>query len=1474
MKKYLSTLILSLSLVLLFVLWGYSASKAAGSITIDSSLNYGTSYNYKFSSSKLYDKYAIEYIMYSKDSNQYFYEKNEYTSSTSLRNTIVNATVKLEELPLSSNSYNLSEDVLQININFIKSSSCGFQNLETNCKVDSLSHSVTVSYPTPVNISPTNGYSTSNSSITLEATSEHSSISGYFYKFENNSYTRLSNSTLTLDKTGTYSWYAINNFGKTSEAFTITKVVADTKKPTLVSPSNNANITTANITLQATDNVAIDAYYYKSDKETNYAKSVDGQITVEDGLTYTWYAVDTSNNQSSSWNFTVALADTTNPVNSSPLNGAQLTVLPIKLTATDNKGVTAYYYKNNNQSEYTKSTDGSISSLTPNVEYSWYAEDASGNRSETWTFTYYVPDTTKPTLTSPSNNATISNLPVTLTATDNVKVSAYYYKNTNDSSYTLSTTGVIDSLVDGTYVWYAVDEAGNKSNEWTFTFLSADTTDPTLTSPANNSTIKTLPLTLSATDNRGIKGYYYKTSSASSYTYTTTGVINDLTDGDTYTWYAVDTSDNQSSSWSFKVQLDDVTPPVGSSPKNNATIYTNSVTLVATDNKGISGYYYKKSTNSVYSYSKDGNITGLSENTTYNWYAVDTSDNKSAVYSFTYAVPDTTKPTIVSPKNNATVTTKSVTLVATDNVAISTYYYKADGDVNWTITLTGEIEKLTDSVNYSWYATDTSGNKSDTVTFYVSIVDSEMPEIVSPDYGATLNTVNVQLVASDDKGIKYYVYSDVRYQQWKITTDGTFVGEHGVSYYWYAVDHVGNETSYYMVTVLLNDTTKPTNKTPANNATVTNSYVQLKATDNLKVAKYYISKNGGSYTELLSDYATNLANNTTYSWYAVDANGNESSTFKFKTSYSNGNITNIYPSNNVRINEYAFYLTASSSKGITKYYYKLNNGSTVWAETEDGFIERLNYDMEYWWYAVDSAGNESEVYSFVYDYKESYNEGHITILKPSQDGYTNQTFITVQATATAGIAYIRYKVNNPVAYSTCIIDANNSCNIRNLTNNDVVRINAVDNNYSYSEYITIRVDLEEPETGKVTATGTDNINVSIAVGSDNFEAIYMYRLNGGEWIEYTSTKSLQFAGRGTYLLETRAVDGAGNEAIDSYKYTIGDPLTAPKITVNSGIIGTWTNKDVRLTVTPQNNHTNYYCLEDTCTKITTETTVTLSTDFNGAFYTKTTDDNKTYFTSTPVYIKIDKTAPIIGTVFAPTERYNINGEYSYISIDAETIIEASNSYEIYYKFRDVNDEWKPLTNGRVPLYSYYIAKSGTYYVDIMIQDAAGNESDIRSVELLVDVEGPQINIYEKPVLDIQYDDNGYATKWTIKFEDIVDDYGYVYHVHFQMWDQYAFENGLESVVNISEYTPEDTDSFYYDATHLENTKWYFLLYVCDSYINCSYSNLYYYSKTDTGPGFTGGDSTTISNKSFGDYTQDVLIGIAAVFVLTRKKKLI
>ena len=83
MKKYITTLIFTLFLGLTIMILGVNNVKAASNIDIDSSLNYGTSYNYKLTSSMNFDKYTIEYILYSKDSNQYYYAIDEYNSAVS-----------------------------------------------------------------------------------------------------------------------------------------------------------------------------------------------------------------------------------------------------------------------------------------------------------------------------------------------------------------------------------------------------------------------------------------------------------------------------------------------------------------------------------------------------------------------------------------------------------------------------------------------------------------------------------------------------------------------------------------------------------------------------------------------------------------------------------------------------------------------------------------------------------------------------------------------------------------------------------------------------------------------------------------------------------------------------------------------------------------------------------------------------------------------------------------------------------------------------------------------------------------------------------------------------------------------------------------------------------------------------------------------------------------------------------------------
>ena len=70
-----------------------------------------------------------------------------------------------------------------------------------------------------------------------------------------------------------------------------------------------------------------------------------------------------------------------------------------------------------------------------------------------------------------------------------------------------------------------------------------------------------------------------------------------------------------------------------------------------------------------------------------------------------------------------------------------------------------------------------------------------------------------------------------------------------------------------------------------------------------------------------------------------------------------------------------------------------------------------------------------------------------------------------------------------------------------------------------------------------------------------------------------------------------------------------------------------------------------------------------------------------------------------------------------------------------------------------------------------------------------------------------------------------------YHMHFQIWDQKAYDEGLDSIVSLSFYTEEGESSFSYDMTHLaDGTRYYFLAYVVDDLINASYSDLYYFDK--------------------------------------------
>ncbi|MBF8264796.1 MAG: hypothetical protein HW384_660 [Dehalococcoidia bacterium] len=270
-------------------------------------------------------------------------------------------------------------------------------------------------------------------------------------------------------------------------------------------------------------------------------------------------------------------------------------------------------------------------------------------------------------------------------------------------------------------------------------------------------------LTLSATDNVGVMGYYLSTNTttpsasdagwmpvASTASYSA-NVKYTLSSGDgskaVYVWFK-DAAGNISNTASDSITLDTTAPSNSAVSINKGATYTNStyatLTLSASDTIGVSGYYLSTETTmpsvpstgwtpvtSTASYSANANYTlssGDGSKTIYVWYK-DSAGNVSNMASGSITL-DTTAPviTITSPTPNSTYTATGSTISlggsASDNtsgVLRVTWSNSlggsgiASGTTSWSISgisiFLGQINVITVT------AQDRAGNKStDTIT--------------------------------------------------------------------------------------------------------------------------------------------------------------------------------------------------------------------------------------------------------------------------------------------------------------------------------------------------------------------------------------------------------------------------------------------------------------------------------------------------------------------------------------------------------------------------------------------------------------------------------------------------------------------------------------------------------------------------------------------------------------------------------------
>ena len=327
------------------------------------------------------------------------------------------------------------------------------------------------------------------------------SLSSVEIKLYNNSGTQLASGKGSISKSLSNGRYKVNLYrkietgaGYTMWGYTInlnSYFQIDTTKPTIsgASTSKTGKYTNSSFTVTAKDSGSgVALFYMKKPGSSTFTSSSSSSRTVSSGSTnglYTFYAKDKAGNESA---YYYVYYDNTVPIGTLKTAGGVSFASggPInesfQYTATDSgSGIASLQYKKPNSSAWLNYTSGMpISAATSsNGWYYFRAMDKAGNYSAEKSVCL---DTGKPSgrvykeNNSVSDGSIVKGSFIKFTASDTLSgVEACYVKKPGASSFLLYTDGT-PLMEEGKYKFYAVDNAGNKSETYT---IGLDNAKPT-----------------------------------------------------------------------------------------------------------------------------------------------------------------------------------------------------------------------------------------------------------------------------------------------------------------------------------------------------------------------------------------------------------------------------------------------------------------------------------------------------------------------------------------------------------------------------------------------------------------------------------------------------------------------------------------------------------------------------------------------------------------------------------------------------------------------------------------------------------------------------------------------------------------------------------------------------------------------------------------------------------------------------------
>ncbi len=783
-------------------------------------------------------------------------------------------------------------------------------------------------------------------------------VSRIWYNINNGANTTYTTTTTTILADGTYTIRAFcndtsNNNASASRTFSINTTVtppADTTPPVIVINRPLAqvyNITTIPINLTCTDNIAVSRIWYNINNGANTTYTTTTTTILADG-TYTIRAFcnDTSNNNASasrifSINTTVP-ADTTLPTITSVTNSSPL-CNTIRFTingAADNVALHATPYSFDAGATWQAANFLDFAGITHTIPANNIrVRDAALNvyiypSSITGTANACA-DPTAPNITinQPlSINYNTTTVPVRITCTDNVAVSAIWY-NINGGVNTAYTTPSAITLPDNrSYTIFAFcnDTSNNIATASTFFSIYSNQTNgttPINDTSAPNITINqplaqtynttTVPVQITCIDNYALDKIWYNFGAANiSYNTITTATLADNT---TYTMtaYCNDTMSNTASTtriFNINTSFNNGTPINDTSAPNitinqplqqnyNATIIP--VQITCTDNIAVSTIWYNMGGANV-TYNTTTTFTAA-QNTSYlmTAYCNDTSGNlATAIRTFsTFTNQSNGTPVVDTPpvivinqplSINYNTTTVPVRITCTDSIGVSSIWYNINNGINSTYTTPTTIT-LTDNRSYTIFAfcNDTINNIATASTFFsiysnqtngtTPINDTSAPNItinqpLQQNYNATI--IPVQITCTDNYALDSIWYNmggvNISYN-----TPTTFTATQNTTYLMtaYCNDTMSNTAS---ATRTFSTFTNQSNGTPvvdpAPNITInqplqqnyntTTVPIQITCTDNIGVSTIWYNLNNGVNITYVGITNTTLPDNTTNVLYA------------------------------------------------------------------------------------------------------------------------------------------------------------------------------------------------------------------------------------------------------------------------------------------------------------------------------------------------------------------------------------------------------------------------------------------------------------------------------------------------------------------------------------------------------------------------------------------------------------------------------